>query len=297
MEKLPPLTLARASALLGGEVTAVQPFESAGIGTVQEVTTASGDVVVVKQAPPAWHWSIDKEAALYRLVVDRGLEVPTPRVLGTPESGTLVLERLPGDVSGFATDTDELYGRLGALLRLLHEITFDSFGYLGARGVVEPHATNLDYMRFQFQRKLLELEEHGERSLSRRIAAHVAEREELLAHCELAVLCHDDGHEGNVLVEHDATGGWRISGLIDFQNAVAGDPLLDLAKTYCYSNRRSESMLAALVAGHGGLGDRWRDPLDLYVLYHRLELWAWFASLGVRDPLDALAAELRESVA
>lgn len=37
----------------------------------------------------------------------------------------------------------------------------------------------------------------------------------------------------------------------------------------------------------------WREALDLYVLYHRLELWDWLASLGQTDALDALADEMR----
>jgi aminoglycoside phosphotransferase (APT) family kinase protein len=74
---------------------------------------------------------------------------------------------------------------------------------------------------------------------------------------------------------------------------VAGDPLLDLAKTYCYSRRRSEPMLAALAAGYGDLRDGWRDAVDLYVLYHLLELWDWFAATGHTAPLASIAEEMR----
>jgi aminoglycoside phosphotransferase (APT) family kinase protein len=87
--------------------------------------------------------------------------------------------------------------------------------------------------------------------------------------------------------------GWRVSGLLDFENVVAGDPLLDLAKAYCYSRRRSEAALGALVEGYGELRDGWRDAVDLYVLYHWIELWDWFASVGTTEPLAGLAEEMR----
>ena len=86
---------------------------------------------------------------------------------------------------------------------------------------------------------------------------------------------------------------WRVSGLLDFENAVAGDPLLDFAKAYCYSPRRSEATLRALVEGYGDVRDDWRDALDLYALYHWLELWDWFAACGSTKPLAEIAAEMR----
>jgi hypothetical protein len=32
----------------------------------------------------------------------------------------------------------------------------------------------------------------------------------------------------------------------------------------------------------------------LYVVYHLLELWDWFASIGEREPLGGIAAALEE---
>ena len=110
------------------------------------------------------------------------------------------------------------------------------------------------------------------------------------------MLCHDDCHYGNVLVARDG-GSWRVSGLCDFENVVAGDPLLDLAKTHCYSPRRSAATLAALAEGYGELRDGWRETLDLYVLYHWLELWDWLAFASKPKPLPAIADEMRLLVA
>jgi aminoglycoside phosphotransferase (APT) family kinase protein len=191
------------------------------------------------------------------------------------------------------TELAQINRQIGAVLRTLHEVTFESFGYVGTDGIVEPHETNLAYMRFQFDKKLREFADlGGDDDLRLSIERHVAERDELLVGCRRASLCHDDCHYGNVLVLPAADGRW-VSGLLDFENVVAGDPLLDLAKAHCYSPRRSEALLAALVEGYGDLRADWRDALDLYVLYHRLELWDWFAYLGQTDPLAGIADEMR----
>ncbi len=153
----------------------------------------------------------------------------------------LVLSRLEGAHVWSLLDRlsdAELAGvnrQIGAVLRSLHEVGFERFGYVGTG--------------------------------------------------------HDDCHDGNVL------GGWRVSSLLDFENAVAGDPLLDLAKAHCYSPRRSEALLAALVAGYGALRPDWREALGLYVLYHWLELWDWLASLGRAEALAGIAEEMRDLTA
>ncbi|HET9724958.1 MAG TPA: hypothetical protein VFR44_14110, partial [Actinomycetota bacterium] len=71
------------------------------------------------------------------------------------------------------------------------------------------------------------------------------------------------------------------------------DPLLELAKTHCYSRRRSESTLTALADGYGGLRDGWRDAIDLYVLYQWLELGDWSAAGGNTAPLAGITDEIR----
>lgn len=52
----------------------------------------------------------------------------------------------------------------------------------------------------------------------------------LFAACGCAVLCHNDLHEGNVLVD----GVGAVTGFIDVENMIAADPLIDLAKTLQY---------------------------------------------------------------
>jgi aminoglycoside phosphotransferase (APT) family kinase protein len=131
----------------------------------------------------------------------------------------------------------------------------------------------------QFQRKLTQFRERsGAASLAERIAGYVAEREQLLRACTRAVLCHNDLHAGNLLATI-TEGTVRLTGVLDFEGALAGDPLMDVAK--------------ALLHGYGDMErEHWSQTLDLYHLYFVLELWCWMAEIGNKHPLDKLASEL-----
>jgi hygromycin-B 7''-O-kinase len=279
-------------------------LEGGANSAVFDVSTTGRGALVVKVYSDLLHWKMEKEVFVYELLSGHALAAPVPAVLAADSKtllpqNVLVMTKLDGEhVLSLLDrlDDDELAHvnrQIGAFLRSLHEVGFDRFGYVGTDGIVGPHDTNLAYMRFQFDKKLRELADLGrDDALRRRIERHVAEREGLLADCRRASYCHNDCHYGNVLVV-PGMDGWRMSGMLDFENVLAGDPLLDLAKAHCYSPRRNETLLAALVEGYGELRPDWRDALDLYVLYHWLELWDWFASLGRTEALDELADEMR----
>lgn len=82
--------------------------------------------------------------------------------------------------------------------------------------------------------------------------------------------------------------GWQVTGFIDVENAIAADPLIDLAKTDCYSIRGHRAKLDGLLDGYGPpRGRDWAARLAIYRLYHALELWGWFASVGQTRPFPA----------
>src|SRR5262245_916399 len=108
--------------------------------------------------------------------------------------------------------------------------------------MTNPAPSNLDFMRRRVERKV----RNGPPALRNALARHFDEREGAFAGCDTAVLRHNDGHDANVLVEDG-----RITGLVDGQKAVAADPVLDLAKTWAFSDRHSEETLDALLDGYG----------------------------------------------
>jgi hygromycin-B 7''-O-kinase len=297
MKRHRTLDVAEAQRYVTGNVTSVNRLDGAGISDVFEVVTDERSVVV-KLFPPDYVWKLAKELFVYRLVEEHAVEVPVPRVISADhDQHVLVLERIDGVPTNNLADDDvpRLYCELGRLLARLHAIELEAFGYLTAEGVVEPHATNLDYMRSQFAKRLASFTElGGDPALGDAIANHVRAREELLAGGPTAVFCHNDCHEGNVLVTRKANG--TVAGVFDFENALAGDPLLDLAKTVAYSPRDRSVITDAIADGYENLSAGWRDGLDLYGLYHVLELWGWFASLGERDHLNELADDLAERI-
>lgn len=189
-------------------------------------------------------------------------------------------------------DVAHVYEKVGAILHAFHQIPFASFGYLSTE-VVDPHDTNASYMEYQFAKKLREFAQHGGDAQIRRSAEQTVEKaSELLTGCPQAVLCHDDLHEGNLLLlERD--GDWHVSGVLDVENAVAGDPLLDVAKTDYYAVRGDPVKRQALLDGYGPLRARGEEAMRLYRLYHALELWVWFASNGNEAPLAGIAEDIR----
>ena len=155
---------------------------------------------------------------------------------------------------------------------------------------------DLDYMMRQFSKKLREfIDLGGVPTLSRAIQARVERSVDLFAACAVAVLCHNDFHEGNVLVDHGPE-GWRVNGFVDVENAVAADPLLDLAKTEYYSVRRDDTKLDALLAGYGFAPENLRERLTMYRLYHALELWDWFASIGEHQHPAGIQADMEQLI-
>lgn len=79
---------------------------------------------------------------------------------------------------------------------------------------------------------------------------------------------------------------------MDVENAIAADPLMDLAKTQSYSIRGNAEKLTGLCEGYGDLPPDWRERTTLYRLYHSLELWDWFASIGTTAHLDGIARDM-----
>jgi Ser/Thr protein kinase RdoA (MazF antagonist) len=265
------------------DLASLSPLDGGEVHTNYAIRIADGRELVLKVYRGELSWKRDKEAFLLRLVAGR---VPVPEIVHEG-AGFLLMTRVPGAPARFSgADPVEVSRQVGGLLRDLHAITFDSFGYIETR-VTSPVATNLEYMHRRIERKV----RSGPPALREPLERYFAEREGAFTGCETAVLCHNDAHDANVLVVDG-----RITGLIDWENAVAADPILDLAKAYAFSDGSSDETLEALVDGYGPLRPDWRDAFDLYVVDHLLELWVWFSQIGLSDPLPELEGYLARRV-
>jgi aminoglycoside phosphotransferase (APT) family kinase protein len=266
--------------------------------------------LVLKIYPDEPDWRPAKERLVGGWLLD-ALDVPTPRSLGLDASRALLplrfalMTTLPGaPVRSWMTGEtlDGVYRQMGALLRQMHAIAMPGYGYIRSDGVERPLASNLDYMTQAFASAFRRFRDAGaDADLASRLEALAATRMDLAVSTG-PVLCHDDLHQGNVLVERRRDGELAVSGLIDFGNARAADPLFDLAKALFCSSHEDPRAGAPLLQGYGDLDHP--DPeaaLWFYTLHHRVSMWAWLIGLGqspdAPDGPGGLLRDLREMAA
>lgn len=246
-------------------------------------------------------WAPAKEA-LVAGWIDRDLGVAIPRWLRVDESrGVLpfryaLITWLPGaTVRSLVAepDVEGVYRRMGALLRRLHAIPMSAYGYILGDGVFEPRASNADYMTDAFERMFRRFRRQGGGdALASDLERQARAQYRLFHHSAGPVLCHDDFQPGNVLAARDAAGELIPTGLIDFANALAGDPLADLAKALFCSTHEDPRSVGPLLEGYGSLDHPEPEKaLWLYTLYHRLTMWTFLTRLG-DDPASAGPAGL-----
>jgi len=181
-----------------------------------------------------------------------------------------------------APGIDDAYRQMGALLRCLHAIPMSAYGYIVADGILRPQPTNEDYMRSAFSQAFGQFRKQvGDETLTRRLEEKARSRFDLLRYSAGAVFCHDDLQQGNVLVEQDRNGSLRLTGLIEFGNARAGDALFDLAKALLCCIHEDPRSRGPLLVGYGDITHpNPQEALWLYTRFHRLVMWCHLARDG-----------------
>jgi aminoglycoside phosphotransferase (APT) family kinase protein len=285
------------------EVQSMDLLAGGNINAVFEITcTKPPTKFVLKIYDDACHWKMEKEVYVYGLLADcPGVAAPT--VLLTDASKTLwpknynIMTKLDGVMLREAADAMSaeqlcsVYREMGRMLKQVHQVRFDAFGYIGAR-VIEPKTSNADYMQHQFDKMLDEFQRLGaDPVILRAVRSYIDANSFLFDSCLWPSLCHNDFHDANVMVSRE-TG--RLVGILDVENAVAGDPLLDIAKTAIYPSQGNGPKLECMLEGYGELPPDWNARLRIYQLYHSLELWDWTMALDPSTPwLPAIAENIR----
>jgi aminoglycoside phosphotransferase (APT) family kinase protein len=184
-----------------------------------------------------------------------------------------------------------VYREMGRMLKQVHQVRFNAFGYISAR-IIEPKMSNSDYMQHQFDKKLDEFKRLGGDPVIRQaLRSYVDENTFLFASCLSPSLCHNDFHDANVMVSRETS---RLVGILDVENAVAGDPLLDIAKTAIYPSQGNGPKLESLLEGYGEIPSDGNARIRIYQLYHSLELWDWVMACDPSTPwLPAIAENIR----
>lgn len=276
------------------ELNLARPIElvliKPGTSPVYRADLRDGTSVVVKTYDELLYDAPAKQAYASNLLA--GLDVPITRFHLFDESRTRlpfrfsVANYLPGEpVAAFQGEPDvaDLYHQMGGLLRKLHTVCIKGFGRLDANGLVDPAPTNEAFITGLWSNLLERFRHYGaDPALADRLNCLVVHRLPLVRHSDGAVFAHDDMQPHNVLAERDGAGRLRLTGLIDFGNARAADPLFDLAKTLFCCEHDAPGSSSAIREGYGPIDHPEPEAaLWLYLLIHRVTMWYWLRHVGV----------------
>lgn len=298
---------------LGAYPVRCTPLAGGEFAAVWRVDLASGDSVVLKAGPPpgvgllAYEAGmIASEAAYLRLVADKAPEVPVARVLAQGAGGTA-----PGAVDGdwvlttflrgtplpeltaSGTNTDEIRRDVGAALAPVHRITGDRFGYDGDR----PHGpTWRAAVVAMIESLLADATAWGVSQdvlPAARVRAALDRHGAVLDDVRRPALVHFDLWDGNVLAHPDDAGTWRLSGLVDGERHLFGDPLVDLVSPFLF-RRADDEPDHPLLDGYARatglplvLDASARTRLALYRMWLYVLMVAELPSRGRTGPQDA----------
>lgn len=206
-----------------------------GFAAVWRVQLADGRHVVLKVGPPPHVPLLRYEAGLiaaearyFRLVSTHAADVPVPPVL-YEDDDWLFTGHLPGVAlaAGEAAENGSSVRRqLGAAIAAVHAVTGTRFGYCGPRA----HAGTWPDAFLAIIDDLLADAADWHVPLPvppQALRAAVSDHAGLLGSIVRPALVHFDLWDGNVLATVDAAGVQRLSGLVDGERHLFGDPLID----------------------------------------------------------------------
>ena len=206
-----------------------------------EVTLSGGQSVVLKIAP-AWNVRImtHEKNMMYAEVgaMEKALEhggIPVPKVLGYDESCAICgspyffMEKLKGSSVNKIKDTltqeqmEAIYEETGKICREINRISCPCFGYPG-----QPQYQGTDW--YTVFRRMLEagIEDARRGNVDLKIPVdelfwHLEQDKDIFAEVTEPRLVHWDLWDGNIFVSHG-----EITGLIDWERCIWGDPLLEV---------------------------------------------------------------------
>jgi hygromycin-B 7''-O-kinase len=260
------------------------------------IVYAAGEDQVVKLYPPVFLDECRNETEVLRLI-DGSLSVPVPRpcVSGVLEDwGYLVMTRLRGrELTSVWPEIsrEERLGlgrQLGLLIAQLHAVPIESTALAGGwepflrAQIAGCHAR---HARLGLPAPLLD-----------QIPAFLNDRAAELKRPEPPVLLHTEVMADHLLVERGPA-GWALTGLFDFEPAMAGCPEYEFAAVGLFFAKADEVILRSFLDGYGYPPGEKRRGLPrrimAYTLLHRYSNLVWYLEFmpapGAGETLDSLA--------
>ncbi len=256
----------------GLDTTVVNAAELTGGGfaAVWRATLADGRDVVVKVGPPAdarllgyERGLIAAEAEYFRLTA---AAAPVPAVLAEGD-GWLITSLLPGRPLTEVDDDAAVREQLGAAVARIHRVTGPHFGYTGGRAAGPDWPTAFRAMIDDLLSDAAAWQVPVPRLDLPFSVLEVVDRPALL---------HFDLWDGNVLAVGD-----RLTGLVDGERYLYGDPLLDLISPALFRRIEDEPDHPFLKGYPVDLDDAARIRLILYRVHLYLLMLAEGPSRGI----------------
>ena len=258
-----------------------------GFAAVWEVETGDGRHLVLKVAPPAGARLLRyeanllaAEAAYFRRLHKDAPSVPVPVVVAC-DTEALLMTRLPGEaLTAYeeSMDTDASRDGLGRVMTQVHQLQGDRFGYTGDR----PSGRSWpDAYRAIVEALLADAETFSValQDVPRRVRRAVDAAANALACVTRPTVVHFDLWDGNVLATVDGDGVPRMTGLVDGERWLCGDPLIDFVSPALF-RRIEDEPHGPFVSGYRAAAGV--DPLDWPAAAERLALSRlWLALLMV----------------
>ncbi|MFO0556163.1 MAG: phosphotransferase [Polyangiaceae bacterium] len=227
-----------------------------------------GDHLVLKLSPATFGPVLDVERESLLLTTRAVLPIPSPQVRAYGSLGAfhyLLSTRLPGrPLEQDSPDRVDVCKQLGRWLAQLH---------------AAPPPTTWPRSRTWDVYMPVERARAAERQARWRVPPElVADMPAWLAAADLETeqrpraLLHADVHQHNILCERDAD-GTRVRGVIDFGDALIGDPFFDLVTPALLIGQCDPACVAALLDGYG-VAESARDEallkrLTAYAILHK----------------------------
>jgi fructosamine-3-kinase len=255
---------------LDSEVVNASELTGGGFAAVWRASLADGRDVVVKVGPPAEarllgyeRGLIAAEAEYFRLTA---AAAPVPAVLAEGD-GWLITSLLPGRPLTEVDDDGPVREQLGAAVARIHQITGPHFGYTGDRAAGPDWPSAFRAM----------IDSLLEDAAAWRVPVPRMDLPfSVLDVVTRPALLHFDLWDGNVLAVGD-----RLTGLVDGERYLYGDPLLDLISPALFRRIEDEPDHPFRTGYPVELDDAARTRLILYRVHLYLLMLAEGPSRGI----------------
>jgi len=225
-----------ARAFPSSKITSIKRFEKGLVNTTFDVKIQSPNKNLVLRIFPDNPWKADKEEFLYSLIAKKtDVHVPKVYIIDKSKkiipSSYLVMSKIEGntiDVEYKKSRDKSLFIKAGETLAKIHSIKFKKFGWILGNKVYPAFRKWPQFLAYDINEKLKKINKSNIFTKKDILKCRIilGNMENLLDTKDQPCLLHKDYHFSHIIVNNN-----KISGIIDFEWAIAGHNELDIVKS------------------------------------------------------------------